>query len=81
MPPGVVTSIVVAEDASNPLFCVGIENDSKSPGKALYPIDFVKIESTPSLVRVTIIASDWAIKSTGVRDKSMTIVAAPIISD
>ena len=43
-------------------------------------MDLVSIDSTPSLVLVTIIASVWAIKSTGVNDRSITIVVAPIIS-
>ena len=35
VPLGVVTSIVVLGDAMKPRFCVGIENDNKSPGNAL----------------------------------------------
>ena len=58
VPSGVVTCIVVADEDSKPRFCVGIENDNKSPGNELYPIDLVSVDSTPSLVRVTMIASD-----------------------
>ena len=53
-PSGVKTSISVATEASNPLFCAGREKDKTSPGRALNPIDCVRVIVWLSLVLSTI---------------------------
>ena len=79
-PPGTMTSISVDGDGRTPRFCAGREKLSTSPGKALYPMDFDRVATSPSRVLVTIIESSCATKSIPTTFKSMTIVATPIIS-
>ena len=57
VPSGVMTSISVAGEVSTPRFCAGIENDSKSPGNAPYPIAWFNVTVSAPRVRVTMIES------------------------
>ena len=80
VPSGTMTSISVAGEVSTPRFCAGIDNVSKSPGNAAYPIAGFNVTVSVPRVRVTIIESLWAIKSIATTFRSMTTVVAPIIS-
>ena len=50
-----------------------------SPGNALYPLAFDRINESFPLVLVTIIESGLATKSTPTTERSITIVPAPTI--
>ena len=52
-----MTSISVDGEVKTPRFCAGNEKDNRSPGRALYPIDFDNVATSPSRVLVTMIES------------------------